>query len=77
MIVSVSIGGLACDDLDVANERTTEINNISRRRSQRTGFEPEHLIYSMVLSTNVRLALSHCGGRIWTHFQQRHVRDQT
>ena len=47
-------GGLASDDLDVANERTTKIHHVGCCRGQRTGFEPKHLVYSMVLSTGVR-----------------------
>lgn len=71
--------GLASDDLDITNERATKIHHIGRCRSQGTGFEPEHFVYSVVLSTDVRPAQSHCEGRAWTlaHFQQRHIRDQT
>jgi len=64
MTVKGSNGGLAGDDLDVANERATKIHNVGCRRSQRTGFEPEHLIYTMVLPTNVRSALSHARERL-------------
>ena len=59
MMVGMRNRGLASDDLDITNERTTEIYHISCGRSQRTRFEPEHLVYSMVLLTNVRPAQSH------------------
>jgi len=64
MTVKGSNGKLTGDDLDVANERATEVHHVGRRRSQRTGFEPEHIIYSMVLPTNVRSALSHAKERL-------------
>ena len=51
--------GLASDDLDITNERTTEVHHISCGRDQRTRFKPEHLVYPMVLSINVRPAQSH------------------
>ena len=59
MVVGVRSRGLASDDLDIADERTAEIHHISCGGSQRTRFEPEHLVYSMMLSTNVRPAQSH------------------
>ena len=46
--------GLASDDLDITNERTAKIHHIGCCGSQRTRFEPEHLVHSMVLSTVVR-----------------------
>jgi len=46
--------GLASDDLDITNERTTEIHHISCGRDQRTRFKPEHLVYPVMLSINVR-----------------------
>lgn len=53
-LMVVGVGVLASDDLDVANEGTTEIYYVGRCGSQGTRFEPEHFVYSMVLSTDVR-----------------------
>jgi len=67
-------GGLASDDLDVTDKRTAKVHHVGCCGSERAGFEPEHFVHSVVLSTNQPNAISPREG---THFQQRHIRDQT
>ena len=63
MMIWCAKWGLTGDDLDTTNARMTDIHHICCGRSQRTRLEPEHLVYSLVLSTNIRPTQSCCEER--------------
>src|SRR5271170_7034175 len=44
--------GYTSDDLDIFDQRPTEINDVRCRRRQWSRFEPEHLIHAMMLHMN-------------------------